>query len=104
MDDDMDKILDRLVFIDNLRSFLPSDDAVGRIRVDINDLVEAGDWLKSLVLKTKSDELYNWQNIEKLIVDIQVNYIAHVKFHLSSLERDLAEALLNFPDDDDDDT
>lgn len=88
-----------LVFVEQLREYAVDDAAYGRLCADFGDLLEACTWM----LKTAADvegRVLTRSELEDLLVDIDVNFVEHALYHLTSLRKDLKETLDNFPGED----
>ena len=79
--------------IQQLRPYVPDDDTYGRMSADLNDLVEASEWLLTTINKNYNE--LTWQSIEDFLIDLEVKYIKHVEFHSKSLRKDLNVVLEN---------
>jgi hypothetical protein len=99
MGDSMKGILERFSFLEALKPFVTDDDAISRIRVDLNDLLEAGKWLSDEIALRSKNGFNDWRDIEKFLIDLDIQYLTHARFHMDSLRSELTSALNNFPDD-----
>lgn len=100
MGGELDMTGDTLAFLTQLRQFAPSEEVYGRLRVDLQDLLEASKWLVEAVKAIEGRELSR-SELEDLLVEIDVNFVEHASYHLASLRGDLKATLENFPNDDD---
>ena len=88
MESDMKKLTGRLKFVEQLRPFVADEDAYGRVYADLHDLMVASEWLLAEI-DQKRDEPLTAEKIEDFLIDLDVRYIQHVTFHLTSLRKDL---------------
>jgi hypothetical protein len=91
---------EKLTFLEQLRPFAGNEEVFGRFRADLQDLLEASEWLLGTVRSLESREL-SVSELEDLLVEIDVNFVEHASFHISSFRGDLKSMLENFPDDND---
>jgi hypothetical protein len=91
---------DKLAFLEQLRPFAASGEAYGRMHADLQDLLEASEWLVGTI-SALGDRKLSVSELEDLLVEIDVNFVEHASYHLASLRGDLKAALENFPDEDD---
>jgi hypothetical protein len=54
--------------------------------------MEAGEWLSTEIAKMNEGDISRGE-IEDFLVDLDVNYIQHVTFHLKTLKTDVKSAL-----------
>ena len=83
--------------IQQLRPFLPNDDAYGRLYADIHDLVEISAWFLAK-MNSNADKTLGPAEIEDFLIELDVNFIDHGLFHLQSLKAEIKSALKNLPD------
>lgn len=99
MENELNTLPAQLLFLEQLRPFVIDEDAHGRIYADLHDLLEAGAWLRQTVAETSGKTL-SPSELEDLLVDIDVHFVEHSLFHLSSLRQDIKATLENFPNSD----
>ena len=90
----------KLAFLDQLRPFAVDKASFGRIYVDFVDLLEASEWFVTTISALENQHLTQRQ-LAELLTEVEVKFVDHALFHLSSLSNDLKAALENFPDEDD---
>ncbi|MEP7007543.1 MAG: hypothetical protein ABI810_16290 [Sphingomonas bacterium] len=98
MEDKMTRINNMLNFIDQIRPYVNDDEALGRIRVDLHDLVEACEWLLSNIQKN-TDKTMTEDELETFLIELDINYIQHASFHIKSLKKEIVSSLKKFPVD-----
>ncbi|MFT7722455.1 MAG: hypothetical protein QM788_06455 [Roseateles sp.] len=96
MENDLNIISAPQSLLEQLRPFAPDEEAYGRICADLQDLVGASAWLLQTIAKNKGRTL-SPSELEDLLVDIDVHFVEHSSFHLSSFSRDIKAMLENFP-------
>jgi hypothetical protein len=79
-------------FASHLRAFVPDDAVLGRMRVDLTDMLEACNWFLSAI-NAAADRPLTRDELETLLIDIDVNMLQHLAHHLDSLRRDMPAAL-----------
>lgn len=89
----------KMAFLAQLRPFAVDEVSYGRIHADFVDLLEASEWFVKTMDALEGHELTR-SELEDLLVEIDVKFVDHAFFHLSSLRTDLKAALENFPDED----
>lgn len=85
-----------LSLLNQLRPFVADEVTYGRIHSDLHDLLEASAWLLKTFAAHEGQSL-SASELEDLLVDIDVKFVDHVSFHLTSLRNDLKATLENFP-------
>ena len=88
----------KLSIVEQLKPFLNNSEIYGRLYADIHDLLEACEWFMAEIKKTESKTLSS-DEIENLLIEIDVRFIEHAMFHLSSLRKDLNTILKKFPNE-----
>jgi hypothetical protein len=96
MGNDLDVHTSRLSFVKQLRPLVADEETYGRIYGDLHDLLEASVWLLKTVAENDGKTLSRTE-MEDLLVDIDVHFVEHALFHLTSLSKDLKATLENFP-------
>jgi hypothetical protein len=99
MDGEREMTAEKLAFLKQLRPFVASEEAYGRMHADLQDLLEASEWLIGTVGALRDRKL-SVSELEDLLVEIDVNFVEHASYHLASLRGDIKSTLENFPDDD----
>ncbi len=100
MDDDFDERMKILSFVDELYQVTSDGDAINTIKIDLFDLLEAGEWLSQEISNRSNFGFKDQDDIENFIISLQINYLEHVEFHINSLKCEMKKALKNFPDGD----
>ena len=88
----MSVMKERMKIIEPLRPIIADDEMYGRIYSDLHDLIEASEWLLTH-FRQAPDKLSTVESFEEFLIDLDVYFIQHVTYHLSSLRPDV-EALL----------
>ena len=88
----------QLAVLQQLRPFLQDDAAYGRLYGDLHDLLEMSAWLIKKFADIEGRSL-STSELESLLIDIDINFIQHASYHLSSLSKDLTVTLRQFPDE-----
>lgn len=101
MENERNTLSAQLSFVEQLRPFGVDEDAHGRIYADLHDLLGAGAWLVQTLAETSGRTL-SPSELEDLLVDIDVHFVEHSLFHLSSLRQQIKATLQSFPNSDDD--
>ena len=89
----------KLAFLAQLRPFAVDEAAYGRIYADFVDLLEASEWFVKTMDELEGRKL-TLPELEDLLVEVDVKFVDHAFFHLTSLRHDLKAALENFPNED----
>ncbi|QNK69471.1 hypothetical protein [Variovorax sp. PAMC26660] len=74
----------------------------GRIFVDLSDIFEACKWFVDTIESEKFESL-SQDELETLLINIDVNLIQHISYHLESLRKDFPVVLdaIGLPEDKD---
>ena len=95
----MTTIAEKLAIVDRLQPYLSDDSMRGRMHADLHDLIEAGEWLVAELDRLGSAPL-NSEEVETFFVNLDVHYVQHVTWHLTSLREDIASVLTKIARDD----
>jgi len=89
----------KLAFLAQIRPFAVDEVSYGRIYADLVDLLEASEWFVKAIDGLESRDLTQ-SELEDFLIEVDVKFVDHAFFHLSSLRNDLKAALRNFPVED----
>ena len=89
----------KLAFLAQLRPFAVDEVSYGRIYADFVDLIRASEWFVKTIDELEGRELTQ-SELEDFLIEVDIKFVDHEFFHLSSLRNDLKAALENFPDED----
>jgi len=91
MESDMTKTVLRLL-TESVKATVVDKELCGRLTVDVTDILEACEWYVRTVGANRSESLSR-DELETLLIEIDVNLIQHLSFHLESLRKDLSSVL-----------
>ncbi len=98
MESNYDKHSKLLALIDQLKPYAPDADTHARVRVDFMDLADICQWFLDEIAKHAGSTLSQDQ-LEEFLIEIDVNFIQHIEFHLRSLQKTLPRILEKFPNE-----
>ena len=88
----MTDINDRVKRLKDIESYIVDPNLYGRMRVDLNDIIEASEWLLS-TMSNQSKLPLTADVAEDFLIELDINYVQHVTFHLNTLRMDIASVL-----------
>ena len=98
MEDEQRRVNDDLAFLYQLAPFAPDADIVSRMHLDLSDLLESSRWLLEEVEKMRNLEI-NPDALETFLINMEVHFIEHIKYHFKTLTKDVKLILKNFPEE-----
>lgn len=88
--------------VSQIEKLLPDKELCGRLYADLHDMLEACHWFVDKMDAAKGQPL-DREQLESLLIDIEVNMLDHLAYHLDSLRKDLPKVLEAIGEDDADD-
>ena len=78
--------------LDQLEKYTPDRALLGRVQADLTDILEVCEWFESTVNALVQRTLDRDQ-LESLLIDIEVNLLDHMAYHIKSVKRDMPALL-----------
>lgn len=94
MDDKLHSNIDSNFLVGMLTKITKDDILLGRFKADICDMMEMNCWLIEKIRELKQTTV-TVENIEDFLIDLEIKYVDHAFYHLSSMKKDIADLLEN---------